>query len=123
MIGIMLNQNIITQNEVTQFNNIGINSIQGFFNWIQGLPEPQREQANKIFKEFINNPYWGMPPSGPTNPVACQLTIYKPNNYQFAKQGAVSSSTRLLKLNVNTISTNAASIKNYNNTSSTIILK
>jgi len=121
MIGIMLNQNIITQNEVTQFNNIGINSIQGFFNWIQGLPEPQREQANKIFKEFINNPYWGMPPSGPTNPVACQLTIYKPNNYQFAKQGAVSSSTRLLKLNVNTISTNAASIKNYNNTGSQLV--
>lgn len=121
MIGIMLNQNIITQNEVTQFNNIGINSIQGFFNWIQGLPQPQREQANNIFKEFINNPYWGMPPSGPTNPVACQLTIYKPNNYQFAKQGAVSSSTRLLKLNVNTISTNAASIQNYNNTGSQLV--
>jgi hypothetical protein len=57
-----------------------------------------------------------MPPSGPTNPAGCQLTVYKPNNYQFAKQGAVSSSTRLLKLNVDTISTNAASIQNYNNT-------
>jgi hypothetical protein len=116
MLGIMLNQNIITQNQVTQFNNTSINSIQGFFDWIQSLTQPNREQANKVFKEFINNPYWGMPPSGPTNPVACQLTIYKPNNYQFAKQGAVSSSTRLLKLNVDTISTNAASIQNYNNT-------
>ena len=119
--GIMLNQQIITQNEVTQFNNTGINSIQGLFNWIQGLPEPQRKQANDVFNNFINNPYWGMPPSGPTNPVGCQLTIYKPNNYKFAKQGAVSSSTRLLKLNVNTISTNAASIKNYNNAGSKLV--
>jgi hypothetical protein len=121
MLGIMLNQNIVTQNEVTEFKNSGINSVQGFFNWIQGLPEPQRGQSNKVFKEFINNPYWGMPPSGPTNPIGCQLTVYKPNNYQFAKQGAVSSSTRLLKLNVNTISTNAASIKNYNNTGSQLV--
>ena len=56
-----------------------------------------------------------MPLTGPSNPAGCQLTTYKPNNYQFAQQGAVSSSTRLLKLNVNTISTNAASIHNNNN--------
>ena len=116
MLGIMLNENIITQTEVNQFNNTGINSIQGFFDWIQGLPSGQKESANVVFEVFINNPYWGMPPSGPSNPAGCQLTVYKPNNYQFAKQGAVSSSTRLLKLNVDTISTNAASIQNYNNT-------
>jgi hypothetical protein len=33
---------------------------------------------------------------------------YKPNNPQFAQQGAVSSSTRILKLNVTTIEKNAA---------------
>lgn len=116
MLGIMLNENIITQEEVTTFNETGINSIQGLFNWIQTLPESQKASALVVFETFINNPYSGMPPSGPTNPTGCQLTVYKPNNYQFAKQGAVSSSTRLLKLNVNTISTNAASIQNYNNT-------
>ena len=116
MLGIMLNENIITPSELNAFNETGINSIQGFFNWIQGLPEGQRASALVVFEVFINNPYWGMPPSGPTNPAGCQLTVYKPNNYQFAKQGAVSSSTRLLKLNVDTISTNAASIQNYNNT-------
>jgi hypothetical protein len=116
MIGIMLKENIITQTEVNQFNSTGINSIQGFFDWILNLPEPQKEAATVVFEVFINNPYWGMPPSGPSNPAGCQLTVYKPNNYQYAKQGAVSSSTRLLKLNVDTISTNAASIKNYNNT-------
>lgn len=116
MLGIMLNENIITQPELDQFNSTGINSITGFFDWIQGLPEGQKQSAIVVFEVFINNPYSGMPPSGPTNPAGCQLTVYKPNNYQYAKQGAVSSSTRLLKLNVDTISTNAASIQNYNNT-------
>lgn len=116
MLGIMLNEKIITQTEIDQFNGTGINSIQGFFDWIQGLPSGKKEEAIVVFEVFINNPYWGMPPSGPINPAGCQLTVYKPNNYQFAKQGAVSTSTRLLKLNVDTISTNAASIQNYNNT-------
>lgn len=115
VLSILLNENMITQTQVSEFEKTGINSIQGFFDWIQTLPDNQRDDANMVFKMFINNPYWGMPPTGPSNPVACQLTIYKPNNYQFAKQGAVSSSTRLLKLNVDTISTNAASIQNYNN--------
>jgi len=69
-----------------------------------------------VFTAYISNPFWGLPLSGPSNPVGCQLVVYKPNNYQFAKQGAVDSSTRNLKLNVDTISTNAASIQNYNNT-------
>jgi len=116
MLGIMLNENIIQQSDINQFNTTGINSIKGFFNWIQALPSPKNKQATVVFEVFINNPYWGMPPSGPTNPAGCQLTVYKPNNYQYAKQGSVSSSTRILKLNVDTISTNAASIQNYNNT-------
>ena len=52
---------------------------------------------------------------GYVNHNACRLTAYKPNNYQFAKQGAVDCSTRNLKLNVTTISTNAASIKGTKN--------
>lgn len=115
VLSVLQNQNIITQTEATDFEKTGINSIQGFFDWIQTLPDNQKEPANVVFKDFIGNPYWGMPPTGPTNPPGCQLTVYKPNNYQFAKQGAVSSSTRMLKLNVDTISTNASSLQNYNN--------
>ena len=68
--------------------------------------------------ESLSNTYVGkcLCPSIYTNQVGCKLTVYKPNNYQYSKQGAVSSSTRNLKLNVDTISTNAASIQNYNNT-------
>lgn len=67
--------------------------------------------------DSLSNTYFGncLCPSEPSQR-GCKLTVYKPNNYQYANQGAVSSSTRILKLNVDTISTNAASINNYNNT-------
>jgi hypothetical protein len=116
MLDMMLNLNIVTQSEITEFNSLNINSIAGFFSWINGLPESQKPGAIKVFTKYISNPYWGMPLSGPSNQTGCQLVVYKPNNYQYAKQGAVDSSTRNLKLNVDTISTNAASIQNYNNT-------
>lgn len=121
MLSIMVNAGILTQTDVNTFNASGINSIEGFFNWLNGLPEGQKVPALKIFTDFISNPYWGMPLSGPSNPAGCQLVVYKPNNYQYAKQGAVDSSTRNLKLNVDTISTNAASIQNYNNTGPLLI--
>jgi len=121
MLYIMLNLNILTQNEVDTFNKLGINSIKGFFNWLNELPNDQKDSALKVFTDFISNPYWGMPLSGPSNQTGCQLVVYKPNNYQYAKQGAVDSSTRNLKLNVDTISTNAASIQNYNNTGPNLV--
>ncbi len=45
---------------------------------------------------------------------ACARTYYKPNNFQFAQQGAVDASTRLLKLDVDTVSTHAATSHNHN---------
>jgi hypothetical protein len=116
MFAIMIQATILTAGDQSAFNATGLNSIEGFYNWLNGLPTSQKTPAIQVFNDFIRNPYWGMPLSGPSNPAGCQLTVYKPNNYQYAKQGAVSSSTRLLKLNVDTISTNAASINNYNNT-------
>ena len=58
--------------------------------------------------QLAANPYNGSVVSGPSNPKGCSQVYYKPNNPQFAKQGGVSSSTRILKLNVDTISTTAA---------------
>jgi len=113
MLSIMVNAHVLTQSDVNSFNQTGINTIEGFFNWLNGLPPSQKTPAIKIFTSFISNPYWGMPLAGPSNQTGCQLVVYKPNNYQFAKQGAVSSSTRNLKLNVDTISTNAAAITAY----------
>lgn len=84
--------------------------ISEFFSYINGLPEPSKTLALEVFFYFINNPYFGLPFSGVTNPMGCKLVVYKPSNPQFANQGAVSSSTRILKLNVDTIQTNAATL-------------
>ena len=60
------------------------------------------------------------PALGKVGPLAgrpnCKRVVYKPNNPQYAKEGAVSSSTRILKLTVDTISTNAASMNKTVNT-------
>jgi hypothetical protein len=50
------------------------------------------------------------------NPYACSGSgaskiIFKPNNYQYSVQGAVDSSTRIEKLKLNTINTNANSLR------------
>ena len=50
------------------------------------------------------------PPLTPSNPRGCEKVQYKPNNYKYSQQGAVSSSDRLLRLNVETIDTNRANI-------------
>ena len=60
-------------------------------------------QTNDIYKPRVN-------------PHACggsgaSKIIFKPNNYQYSVQGAVDSSTRIEKLKLNTINTNANSLR------------
>jgi hypothetical protein len=60
-------------------------------------------QTNDIYKPRVN-------------PHACggsgaSKVIFKPNNYQYSVQGAVDSSTRIEKLKLNTINTNANSLR------------
>ena len=43
------------------------------------------------------------------------VVIYKPNNHKFSIQGAVSSSSRIDKLKLDTINKNKASLKNLYN--------
>ena len=64
----------------------------------------------EIYDAVVLNPYTGLPPTGPTNPMSCKFVVYKPSNYQFAEEGAVSSSTLNLAKNVNTIDTNRAKL-------------
>jgi hypothetical protein len=102
----------LNQTQINDFKALNTFNFDSLFVYLKQLPE-----SNVLtgFIEFINNPYIGVPFTGPSNPIGCKLTVYKPNNPQYAKQGAVSSSTRILKLNVDTISTNAASIHRKNN--------
>lgn len=114
LLSMLLNANILTQAQINTYEQEQIKNFDTLFNYLSNLPSPTNSQSLQLFVEFINNPYWGVPLSGPTNPVGCKLVVYKPNNPQFATQGSVSSSTRNLKLNVDTITTNAASFNKNN---------
>jgi len=111
MLSIMDTQGILTPEEIAAFQELNDYTFDGLFNYLKSL---NNETAITFFIDFINNPYYGVPFTGPNNPVGCKLVVYKPNNPQFAKQGSVSSSTRMLKLNVDTIQTNAASLNRNN---------
>jgi hypothetical protein len=109
ILDILLIQNAITKAQYDSFIAKKDFKLTVLFTYLKNLPIKTRDVALPIFIAFINNPYYGVPLSGPNNPIGCKLTIYKPNNPQYAQQGAVDSSTRMLKLNVTTIEKNAAS--------------
>jgi hypothetical protein len=111
MLSIMATQGILTPEEIAVFKELNNYTFDSLFNYLKSL---NNESAIVFFIDFVNNPYYGVPLTGPNNPVGCKLVVYKPNNPQFAKQGSVSSSTRMLKLNVDTIQTNAASLNRNN---------
>jgi hypothetical protein len=114
----LMTEGIVTPEEVNSFYEQYEMTVDDLFNWIQTLSQEngEKEKAIELFNTYLMNPYWGMPPSGPKHYNGCKVTVYKPSNYKFAKQGAVTNSLRMLALKVNTISTNSASIQNNNNT-------
>jgi hypothetical protein len=105
---ILQNEGIIASNDAAKLIYRQITTFKTLVTFIQNLPEPNKESAIIVYDAFVLNPYTGVPITGPTDPLGCKLVVYKPNNYQFAQQGAVSSSTLNLKLNVTTIEKNLA---------------
>lgn len=99
---LMYNASILSEADISKFYNLHIDTLTQFVAFISELGQGKEEALN-IFTNFIKNPYAGMSLSGPSNPNGCKLIVYKPNNPQFAVQGAVTSSTRTLKLTVTTI--------------------
>ena len=63
-------------------------------------------QTNDIYKPRVN-PH----ACGGNSSSGASIVIFKPNNYQYSVQGAVDSSTRIEKLKLNTINTNANSLR------------
>jgi len=109
---ILLNNKNISQTEYDTFTktyvNVRLENVVSFLKTVDNAAA-----AIETFTNIINNPYIGIEPLTQSLR-GCKLTVYKPNNQQFAVQGAVQSSTRNLKLNVTTIETNAASFNNKN---------
>jgi hypothetical protein len=87
-------------------------NVQQFISELQGiLTTEQYKLVIEYIYQLAADPYNGSVVAGPSNPKGCAQVFYKPNNPQFAQQGGVSSSTRILKLNVDTISTAAAGVR------------
>lgn len=79
-----------------------INTISDFLNYIKNILD--ENTYNLVIQRLRDISI--------TSIKGCSQVYYKPNNPQYANQGAVSSSTRILKLNVDTISTSAYTNKN-----------
>lgn len=109
----LLERGIISDEDLYTFRTLAITNIPDFISkFLDKLPREKRIEAAAVLDAISTNPYLNsLIYAGPSNPRGCKRVYYKPNNPQFAQQGAVSSSTRILKTNVDTISTNAANIR------------
>jgi len=107
---IMNNGNVFMPSDISNFYADSIMTLADFNKFIQTI-DGNLTLANTIFYNFINNPNYVGVLTGPNNPRGCKLVVYKPSNPQFAAEGGVSSSTRTLKLTVDTIGSNIASIR------------
>jgi hypothetical protein len=105
---LLVDSGFITQEEYSILINIEAISVESFISSLQNILTPdQYKIVIDYLYQLAANPYNGSVVSGPSNPRGCAQVYYKPNNPQYAKQGAVSSSTRILKLTVDTINTSA----------------
>jgi hypothetical protein len=95
----LLEATYITQTEYNTITESGTLSVQALTSSLQNiLTKEQYTLVIEYLYKVAANPYIG-------SKKGCSQVYYKPNNPQFAKQGGVSSSTRILKLTVDTINT------------------
>ena len=105
---LLVDSGFISQEEYSTLINTDTVSVESFISSLQNiLTTDQYKIVIDYLYQLAANPYNGSVVSGPSNPRGCAQVYYKPNNPQYAKQGAVSSSTRILKLTVDTINTSA----------------
>jgi len=111
---LLLHMTYITKDMYDKLIQTDSKTLESFVKELQSvLNKDQYNQVVEYLYKLAANPYNGDATvlSGANNPKSCAKVIYKPNNPQFAQQGGVASSTRMLKLNVDTISTAAANQK------------
>lgn len=107
---VLKEENIITQEEYDAFVAAQIVTIESFITFLTNDVANSSEALALLYKVLNNNDML----SNSTN--GCKKVIYKPNNYQYAQQGAVTNSARMLRLNVNTIDKYISNIKAPTNT-------
>jgi len=103
---ILKGEYIITEEEYDAFKTASIITFKLFVSFLQNEVVNSEQSISLLYKVLENSPELM---SNSSN--GCKTVIYKPNNYQYAQQGAVSNGSRLLRLNVNTINENIADLK------------
>lgn len=103
---------IVKQNYYTTHEKYLLNRSKLFnqtqFNYLnKGNPQSTPGDPNSL-----NNTYTGNAILKIKNCIKAQV-IYKPTNYKFSKEGAVSGSDRILRLNLETINKNKHDIQNH----------
>jgi hypothetical protein len=104
---ILKEESIITEEEYDAFKTASITTLKTFVSFLQNEVINAEQSLALLYKVLENSQELV---SNSSN--GCKIVVYKPNNHQYAQQGAVSNGSRLLRLNVNTINQNIADINN-----------
>ena len=107
LVDTLLEKNIINEDEYKYYIELQIDSLKTFYTYLDSLSPIKKQEAIIFLDTLTQNPYVNSILFSGQNTRGCKRVYYKPNNPQFAQQGAVSSSTRTLKLDVTTIEKNA----------------
>lgn len=117
LMGALFERGLITEAELQEFKSGDaagrmIYTMQGFVAFLdEHFSGERRRQIAAVLDMLSTIPSVNAALFGaPSNPRGCKRVYYKPNNPQFAQQGAVDAGTRTFKLNVTTIEKNAYDI-------------
>jgi len=106
----MNKKGLVNNGEYNLLISLQFKTIQSFIQFINSTFDENRANllCMYIYDTINNNKTLSELIEGPTNSLTCGRVYYKPNNSNFAVQGAVSSSTQILQKNYQTINKNNA---------------
>lgn len=113
---VLKEENIITQEEYDAFNASQIVTMDAFIAFLTNDVANSQESLALLYKVLKIDGLDGGNDMLSNSSNGCKKVIYKPNNYQYAQQGAVTNSARMLRLNVNTIDKYISNMKAPTNT-------
>lgn len=90
-------QNMFTEADIALFEATRPSTFAEFYAYLQDLESGKVQEATALWVSIVTR--YG----NPNDQKVCRRVAYKPNNFQFATEGAVTSSTRTFKLTVTTI--------------------
>lgn len=94
----------IPESEISPIVDILDNQFKNLIGFTVGSYPPENQTVNYVVSSNSAD--------GPAIKPRYNRVYYKPNNYQYAQQGAVSASSRITRLKYNTITTSASSYRN-----------